>query len=535
MIICVPDVQNLVKTLGEHILDLLKEAIASLKHQTRSVLVLITSPDRDFRNNEIKMLSRAGDAPMEGSIVVVPSNSGRERARFFKQQTSKKRCKMSNIRRLQYALRTTLEHTTDVPLLQPYASWNFLKDAEVPKILTEDEMTAKDIEQLMNSIGRRYDEEHIRSTLLAFGRRDASFVAWHLAVQDASHESTRDDWSAFPQHVKDAVDELKLDDERYQYELTLLDSLVNPRDIKQGWADIEIETGIKETITQLVNQFFLEQDSLYGIMEQGRVAGALLYGPPGTGKTQLARIVARECQATMLCISFADIVSKWCGDTEKYVRALFKLAKMVSPSIIFIDEADAILHSRALDTQEHGTSMKSQLLVEMDGLSKSPKAPFTLLATNFPRNLDNAVLRRVPSLLHLGLPKRHARMKIFDILLREEILDKDVNLENLAVRTKGFSGSDIKTLCVQAALSCDTHTTQGKNGARKRLMRGEHFTKALARCAPTVSRAALEEVNAFAKDYDYRSFQILLESEPIPKQTFPKDIVTEVTMVDIGD
>ena len=161
-------------------------------------------------------------------------------------------------------------------------------------------MTAKDIEQLMNSIGRRYDEEHIRSTLLAFGRRDASFVAWHLAVQDASHESTRDDWSAFPQHVKDAVDELKLDDERYQYELTLLDSLVNPRDIKQGWADIEIETGIKETITQLVNQFFLEQDSLYGIMEQGRVAGALLYGPPGTGKTQLARIVARECQATML-------------------------------------------------------------------------------------------------------------------------------------------------------------------------------------------------------------------------------------------
>ena len=535
MIICVPDVQNLVKKLGEHILDLLKEAVASLKHQNRSVLLLITSPDWDFLNNETKMLCSAGHAPMKGSIVVVPSDSGSERARFLKPQTSKKRCILSNIRRLQYTLRTTFDQMADVPLLQPHASWGFLKDVEIPESLTEDEIMDKDIEQLMNTISKPYDEEHIRSRILAFGRKYASLDAWRLAVQDASHESTRDDWSAFPQHVKDAVDELKSDDERYHYELTLLDSLVNPRDIKQGWADIEIETGIKETITQLVNQFFLEKDSLYGIMEQGRVAGALLYGPPGTGKTQLARIVARECQATMLCISFADVVSKWWGDTEKYIKALFKLARMVSPSIIFIDEADAIFHSRTLDTQELATSMKSQLLVEMDGLSKSSKAPFTLLATNFPRNLDNAVLRRVPSLLHLGLPKRHARMKIFDILLRGEVLDKDVDLENLAVRTKGFSGSDIKTLCVQAALSCDTHTTQGENGTRKRLMRGEHFRKALARCAPTVSRAALEEVNAFAKDYDYRSFQILVESEPVPEQNFPKDDVTEVTMVDIGD
>jgi SpoVK/Ycf46/Vps4 family AAA+-type ATPase len=160
--------------------------------------------------------------------------------------------------------------------------------------------------------------------------------------------------------------------------------------------------------------------SAYGVLKKGRINGALLYGPPGTGKTHLARVLARESNAVMIHASGAELVSKWVGETEKLIKGLFNLGRMVSPSIIFIDEADALFRARGSDDRDHERSRMSQLLNETDGLKRAANPPFVLLATNFPHQLDNAVLRRVPGRLYIGLPSAPARKRIFSICLTEE-------------------------------------------------------------------------------------------------------------------
>ncbi|KAL9036760.1 MAG: hypothetical protein Q9180_004109 [Flavoplaca navasiana] len=134
----------------------------------------------------------------------------------------------------------------------------------------------------------------------------------------------------------------------------------------------------------------------------------------------------------------------------------------------------------------------------MDGLKKSKSPPFTLLATNFPSDLDSAVLRRVPSLIHLGLPSLKARQQIFQIYLAEEKLHPDVNLCHLAQMSQGYSGSDIQTVCVQAALICDTFIGDDA----RRYIANTHFDKAFQRSAPTVSKGDLAKIKTFSKEYN---------------------------------
>jgi SpoVK/Ycf46/Vps4 family AAA+-type ATPase len=213
----------------------------------------------------------------------------------------------------------------------------------------------------------------------------------------------------------------------------------------------------------------------------------------------------------MLCVSGADIEHKYVGETEKAIQALFNLARMLYPSMVFIDEADSLFQSREMNLHEYSRSRINQLLAEMDGLVHHKHPPFILLATNYPRQLDHAVLRRVPSLLHLGLPSTPARGKIFEIYLRDEHLDEDVKTDSLASKTMGYSGSDIKTLCVQTALLCDTYINHKSRSVR--LLKNTHFLQALNRCVPTVSRPALEEISAFAAMHDPRALESSADTE----------------------
>lgn len=191
--------------------------------------------------------------------------------------------------------------------------------------------------------------------------------------------------------------------------------------------------------------------------------GLLLYGPPGTGKTLLAKAVATECNTTFFNISASTIVSKWRGDSEKLVRVLFELARFHAPSTIFLDELESLMSQRGAGSSgdhEGSRRMKTELLIQMDGLSKSDDLVFLLAASNLPWELDHAMLRRLEKRILVNLPSESARRQMLHHHLPQLIssqqngldIKSEIDYDLFAKKLDGYSGSDIKLLCKEAAM-----------------------------------------------------------------------------------
>ncbi|XP_009802145.1 uncharacterized protein LOC107799024 [Nicotiana tabacum] len=182
--------------------------------------------------------------------------------------------------------------------------------------------------------------------------------------------------------------------------------------------------------------------------------GILLFGPPGTGKTMLAKAVATECNTTFFNISASSVVSKWRGDSEKLIKVLFDLARHHAPSTIFLDEIDAIISQRGEARSEHESSrrLKTELLIQMDGLMRTNELVFVLAATNLPWELDAAMLRRLEKRILVPLPEPEARRAMFEELLSSAREEETLPYDLLVEKTEGFSGSDIRLLCKEAAM-----------------------------------------------------------------------------------
>jgi len=184
--------------------------------------------------------------------------------------------------------------------------------------------------------------------------------------------------------------------------------------------------------------------------------GILLYGPPGCGKTLLAKAIATESEANFITVKGPEIYSKWVGESEKAIRETFRKARQASPSVVFLDEIESIIPRKDLFEEGSGVTNRvaSQLLAEMDGIEELTDI-VVIGATNRPDMLDPAVLRpgRFDRLILVPPPDEKARLKVLRIYTRRMPLTEDVNLEELASRTEGYSGADLESLCREAALS----------------------------------------------------------------------------------
>jgi vacuolar protein-sorting-associated protein 4 len=181
--------------------------------------------------------------------------------------------------------------------------------------------------------------------------------------------------------------------------------------------------------------------------------GILFYGPAGCGKTLVAKAVAAEVNATFFNVSAANIVSKWLGESERLVMNLFELARKNQPAIIFIDELDSIGVSRSGDDVGGERRLKTQLLTELQGLASSEDERVTLIgATNLPWELDFALRSRFEKKIHVPLPNREARAKIFEIHMEDVEVSPTIEYEELADLTEGYSGRDISVVCREAAM-----------------------------------------------------------------------------------
>ncbi|KAG8780398.1 hypothetical protein FRC12_023081 [Ceratobasidium sp. 428] len=265
---------------------------------------------------------------------------------------------------------------------------------------------------------------------------EGSRVAWIEAKIKASSENPVD---MELERVK------KMDLSRH--ERKMLRCVVNPAEINASFDSVHLPDSTVDRIRTLISLPLLHPEIFQlGILKQHSMAGALLFGPPGTGKTLIARAVAKDSGARMIAIKPSDIQDMYVGESEKIVTAVFRLARRLTPCLIFIDEIDAILGARSSQADNNSArfhaSLITQFMQEMDGLLASKVV--VIGATNRPFDLDDAVLRRLPCRILVDLPGQKAREEILRIMLRDETLAPDVSHEDLASKTEHYSGSDLK-------------------------------------------------------------------------------------------
>ncbi|XP_047963131.1 katanin p60 ATPase-containing subunit A1-like [Salvia hispanica] len=247
--------------------------------------------------------------------------------------------------------------------------------------------------------------------------------------------------------------------------------------------------------------------------------GVLMFGPPGTGKTLLAKAVATECGTTFFNVSSATLASKWRGESERMVRCLFDLARAHAPSTIFIDEIDSLCNSRgASGEHESSRRVKSELLVQVDGVNASStnedgtrKIVMVLAATNFPWDIDEALRRRLEKRIYIPLPNFESRKELIRINLKTVQVAPDVDIDDVARRTEGYSGDDLTNVCRDASLNGMRRKIAGKTRDEIKNMAKDDisndpiamcdFLEAITKVQPSVSAADIEKHEKWFADF----------------------------------
>ncbi|KAI1170477.1 P-loop containing nucleoside triphosphate hydrolase protein [Nemania sp. FL0916] len=245
-----------------------------------------------------------------------------------------------------------------------------------------------------------------------------------------------------------------------EYENMVALEVVAPEDIPVGFDDIGgLEDIIEEVKESVIYPLTMPHLYSHAAPLLSAPSGVLLYGPPGCGKTMLAKAVAHESGASFINLHISTLTEKWYGDSNKLVRAVFSLARKLQPTIIFIDEIDAVLGTRRSGEHEASGMVKAEFMTLWDGLVSAntrgvPARIVVLGATNRIHDIDEAILRRLPKKFPVSLPDKTQRHRILQLLLKDTKTEpNNFNIDYIARVTAGMSGSDIKEACRDAAMA----------------------------------------------------------------------------------
>ncbi|XP_052427809.1 fidgetin-like protein 1 isoform X1 [Carassius gibelio] len=272
-----------------------------------------------------------------------------------------------------------------------------------------------------------------------------------------------------------------------------------------AWDDIAGLEFAKATIKEIVVWPMLRPDIFTGL--RGPPKGILLFGPPGTGKTLIGKCIACQSGATFFSISASSLTSKWVGEGEKMVRALFAIARCHQPAVIFIDEIDSLLSQRTDGEHDSSRRIKTEFLVQLDGAATSAEDRILVVgATNRPQEIDEAARRRLAKRLYIPLPESEARRQIVtNLMSREKSQVGADEMEKVVQGTEGFSGADMTQLCREAALgpirSICLNDIATISAEQVRPILFSDFQEALKTVRPSVSSKDLELYEEWNKTF----------------------------------
>ncbi|GAB2233580.1 hypothetical protein Droror1_Dr00002806 [Drosera rotundifolia] len=297
-----------------------------------------------------------------------------------------------------------------------------------------------------------------------------------------------------------------------EYESNFISAVVPPGEIGVRFDDIGALEDVKKALYEIVI-LPMRRPELFSHGNLLRPCkGILLFGPPGTGKTLLAKAIATEAGANFISITGSTMTSKWFGDAEKLTKALFSFASRLAPVIIFVDEVDSLLGARGGSYEHEATRrMRNEFMAAWDGLrSKDNQRILILGATNRPFDLDDAVIRRLPRRIYVDLPDAENRMKILKVLLAHENLKPGFQFDQLANKTEGYSGSDLKNLCIAAAyrpvqelLEKEKKAAENEVSSALRPLNLDDFIQSKAKVGPSVSfdATSMNELRKWNEQY----------------------------------
>lgn len=502
---------------GARVISLLQKVIQDHR-RAGSRVILVGTTSHELRHapsqDGSSILQNVFEDNFSKTLVITPAMDAKVAEKTFATD-QKKRIMDINIRHLQSMLRYRLNEATFVVKDDIFGDRSWPLDT-----LTMKQSGIRDRFWSYNQVhwvatlalgsvepGEAFCFEHIRRGIQLMDKGDQVTSEW---LKEKAPKPTS---SSNGQSREQLINSLRKSCN--SHEKKLLNGVVDAKSIRTTFGDVHVPPETVDALKTLTSLSLIRPEAFtYGVLATDKIPGLLLYGPPGTGKTLLAKAVARESGATVLEVSGSEVYDMYVGEGEKNVKAIFTLAKKLSPCVVFIDEADAIFCSRtgASNRTSH-RELINQFLREWDGMNDL--SAFIMVATNRPFDLDDAVLRRLPRRLLVDLPTEQDRHAILKIHLKEEQIDPSVDMADLAKRTPLYSGSDLKNLSVAAALACVREENEAASRhqgdepytypARRTLTRA-HFDKGMEEISASISEdmSSLTSIRKFDEQYGDR-------------------------------